>query len=155
MEIQTAIISFFSGGVFWEVVKRVVDFKTGEVAEDRRQRKQNRFDLSTEILKIINEGSSKNWNKKPNNMEHINYIGRQLEIEDPGLSEMYIRLISRWNTCADKNSSTWVGAIVSGQGFPPDKVAQFKETEKFIMQLRQELTRLDQEITTNLRKWRK
>ena len=155
MDIISITISFLSGGVVWEVIKRVVDFKTGEVVDNRKQKKQNRYDLSSEILKIINEGSSKNWSKKPNDNEHINYIGRQLTIEDQKLANLYDKLISRWIICAERNSTIMVGAFYRGKGFPPEKLAQFEESEKYVLKLQSELTKLDQEITMTLKKWRK
>lgn len=153
------IFSFFggivTGGIGLKIIEKFVDYKTGELADNRKQRKLSRYELSTEILKILTEGGAKNWTKKPNDMNHINFIARQIALEDKNLDEKFTALVSRWNICADKNSSIWVGSFTRGVGFPPEKVAQFEETEKYAKELQKELTHLDSEISEELKKFRK
>ena len=155
MDIITFISGLLTGSVGVKLLEKVVDFKAGELADNRRQKKFSRFELSTEVIKIINEGSTKNWLKKSNDQNYINFIARQIELEDPELDKKFTKLISRWNVCADKNSSLWVGGFIRGQGFPAHKVAQFEEIGKFVRELQSELTQLDKEISQELKKWRK
>ncbi len=154
MNLPTVLVSFVSGSVFTEIVRRLLDFKTGEIEEDRKQKKQSRHDLSLEIMKILNEGSNKDWVKKPADTNHINFIGRQLAIENQAIAQKYNNLVSRWIICAERSSRIRVGAFTYGVGFPPEKEAQFKEIEKHVMELQHELNDLDKEISREIKKWR-
>lgn len=155
MDILSYIGGVLTGGIGLKIIEKFIDFKTGEVADNRKQKKLSRYELSTEVLKILTEGGTKKWEKKPNDMNHINFIARQVELEDPEVDKKFTKLISDWNICAARSSTIMVGAFTRGEGFSPEKLAQFAESEKFVNELQKELTQLDKEITVDLRKWRR
>lgn len=136
------------------IFEKVWDWKIGEYVENKRQRKLNKLDLSNEILKIINEGSNVGWKKRPNDVNHLNYIGRLLQMEDEELSKEYDHLISLWQITADRNTRVYVRLINFDEEYQQKMNGRDREDEEFIRENINELDRLDKEISNELRKWR-
>ena len=155
MDILTFIGGIFTGGVGTKLLEKLIDWKVREISEDKKQKKLNRYQLSTEVLKILNEGSNKGWRKKPNDVNHLNFIGRELQMEDMDLSVKYDSLINTWQLAAGRDNSFMVGVIHWGQPLPPEKQIRFDEDQKFIESSVAKADKLDKEITEELRKWRK
>jgi len=61
MDILTFVGGILTGGAGTKLLEKLIDWKVGEISEDKKQKKLNRYQLSTEILKILNEGSNKGW----------------------------------------------------------------------------------------------
>lgn len=158
LENMNNILSFLAGtltgGLGLKIFEKVWDWKFGEYVDNRRQKKLNKFDLSTEILKILNEGSNVGWKKRPNDVNHLNYIGRLLQMQDEKLSKKYDHLISLWQITADRNTRVFVRVINLDEPYQQKMNERDKEDEKFIADNVNELNTLDKEISDELRKWR-
>jgi hypothetical protein len=154
MDILSYISGIITGGIGVKIIGKIIDWKMGELSENKRQKKLNRFQLSQEILKILNEGSNKSWRKRPNDSSHLNYIGRLLQMEDSELSIKYDSFITTWQLTADRSSSSFVGAFSFGQPIPEKKRKKYDDEEKFIASSITKLNELDKEISDELKKWR-
>jgi hypothetical protein len=159
-EIMDTLFSFIggilTGGLSLRIFEKVWDWKIGEYVENKRQKKLNKFDLSNEILKIINEGSNVGWKKRPNDVNYLNYIGRLLQMADPNeqLSNKYDNLISLWQITADKEARVSIKIVNFDDEYQQTVNQRDNEGEKFIRENIQALDALDKKISNELKKWR-
>lgn len=144
----------FTGGLGLKVLEKIWDWKMGEYTENKRQKKLNRLDLSNEILKIINEGSNVGWKKRPNDPNHLNYIGRLLQLEDEKLSEKYDHLITLWQITADRNKRVYVRFINLDEEYQSAMNERDEKDKEFIRENIKELDSWDKKISNELKNWR-
>lgn len=155
MDVLTYISGVLSGGLGLKIIEKFIDFKTGEAADKRKQKAQNKFDLSTKVLEILNEGSNKSWKKKPEDQRHINFIARQLELEDQNLADKFTSLINNWNLAAERNSHLYVGGFSFDKQIYQEKQLQWEKDEEFIRECQHKADKLDKEVSNYMKSWRK